>query len=360
MNIKNLIREEVLNQKAYSAPEISCPIKLDANESPYDLSPFLKSKIIEAIKKVSLNRYPEPGSPELRAGFSKLYGVTSDMLLIGNGSDELIQILLIAVKRQASSIIVPTPTFVMYKISALNNGHEVIEVPLDKQFDLDVDYMFEIMEVKSPDLIFLSYPNNPTGNCFDSRKIEAILKETDGIVVVDEAYFNFSGKTFLSYLDKHENLVILRTLSKVGLAAMRIGILIGSPPLIHELNKVRLPYNLNTLSQITARLYIENEAAFQKEANKIVSRRDELFTELKKIDGIHLYPSDANFILFSCSFDTDSVYHSLIKKGILIKKFETLGILENCMRVTTGTREENGEFLKAMKTIIFGEELKAK
>jgi len=360
MNIQNLIRDEVLNQKAYSAPEISYPIKLDANESPYGLSASLKSKIIEGIKKVQMNRYPEPGSPDLRARFSKLYGVTSDMVLVGNGSDELIQILLIAVQRQASSIMIPTPTFAMYKILALNTGHEVIEVPLDKQFDLNIDSMLEIIVNKSPNLIFLSYPNNPTGNSFDFSKIEAILKKTEGIVVVDEAYFNFSGKTFLSYLDKYENLVILRTLSKLGLAAMRIGILIGSPPLIHELNKVRLPYNLNTLSQITARLYIENEAEFQRQADTVVSRRDELFTELKKIDGIRLYTSDANFILFSCSFDTDSVYHSLIQKGILIKKFDTPAILENCMRVTTGTRKENGEFLKALRNIIFGEELKAK
>lgn len=353
MNFKNLIREEVLNQKAYSASEISCPIKLDANESPCDLSPSLKSKIIEGIKKVPLNRYPEPGSPELRTKFAKLYGVTSEMLLVGNGSDELIQILLIALQRQVSSIMIPTPTFAMYKILALNTGHEVIEVPLDKQFDLDVDSMLETMEAKFPNLIFLSYPNNPTGNCFDPGRIEAILKETDGIVVVDEAYFYFSGKTFLSYLDKYENLVILRTLSKVGLAAMRIGILISTPPLIHELNKVRLPYNLNTLSQITARLYIDNEAEFQKQADKVVSRRDELFAELKKIDGIKLYPSDANFILFSCSFDTDSVYYSLIEKGILIKKFNTPVILKNCIRVTIGTREENGEFLKALRNIIY-------
>ncbi len=352
MNIKNLIREEVLNQKAYPTPEISCPIKLDANEGPFDISPFLKSKIIESIMKVPLNRYPKPGSPELRTEFAKLYGVTSDMLIVGNGSDELIQILLIALKKPGSSIIIPTPTFAMYKILALNTGHEVIEVPLDNQFDLDVNPMLEITVNKSPNLIFFSYPNNPTGNCFDPGRIEAILKETDGIVVVDEAYFNFSGKTFLPYLNKYDNLVILRTLSKVGLAAMRIGILIGTPSLIHELNKVRLPYNLNTLSQITARLYIENEAEFQKQADTVVSRKDELFAELKKIDAIDLYPSDANFILFSCSFDTDSVYYSLIEKGILIKKFDTPGILQNCMRVTTGTHEENEEFLRALRNII--------
>lgn len=360
MNIKTLIREEVLNQEAYSAAEVSCRIKLDANENPYDISDSLKSRIIERIKNVPLNRYPEPGSPEFRAGLAGLYGVTDDMLLIGNGSDELIQTLLIAVKKQASSIMIPTPTFAMYKISALNTGHKIIEVPLDSQFDLDTASMLEIIASKSPELIFLSYPNNPTGNCFDAGKIEAIIKESSGIVVVDEAYADFSGKKFLPYLERYENLVILKSLSKVGLAAMRIGVLIGCPPLVHELNKVRLPYNLNTFSQIVAGLYIENEAEFRKQADKVVSRREELFKELKKIDGIRPYTSDANFILFSCSFDTDSVYCSLIERGFLIKKFNTPGILKNCMRVTAGTREENEEFLEALRNIMLGKELKAK
>lgn len=349
MNIKTLIREEVLSQKAYSTPGISCRIKLDANESPYILSPSLKSKIIESIKKVAMNRYPEPGSPELRAGFARLYGVDNDMLIIGNGSDELIQILLIAAKAQAGGVMIPSPTFAMYRISALNTGHKVIEVPLDDRFDLDRDFMLEIMKGKSPELVFLSYPNNPTGNYFDAGKIEAITKESSGIVVVDEAYFNFSGRTFLPYLNKYENLVILRSLSKVGLAAMRIGILIGSPCLVRELDKVRLPYNLNAFSQIIARFYIENESEFEKQAYKVAGKREELSNELKKIDGIHPYASSANFILFGCSFNTDSVYYDLIKKGVLIKKFNAPRILENCMRVTVGNREENERFLEALR-----------
>ena len=352
MNIKTLIREEVLNQEAYSAPEISCRIKLDANESPYDISASLKSRIVESIEKIPLNRYPEAGSPELIEEFAGLYGVDGDMLIVGNGSDELIQALLIAVKGQAAGVLVPTPTFVMYKISALNTGHKVIEVPLDSRFDLDVDSMLEIIADKSPELVFFSYPNNPTGNCFDAGSIEAILKESSGIVVIDEAYANFSGKTFLPYLDRYENLVILKSLSKVGLAAMRIGILIGSPFLVHELNKVRLPYHLNTLSQIAARLYIDNEAEFRRQADGVAGRKEELSNELKKIDGIQPYASDSNFILFGCAFDTDSIYDNLLKKGILIKKFNTPGILENCMRVTVGTREENEEFLGALRDIL--------
>jgi histidinol-phosphate aminotransferase len=253
---------------------------------------------------------------------------------------------------------IPIPTFAIYKISALNTGHRIIEVPLDDRFDLNVGSMLEIIKNRSPELVFLSYPNNPTGNCFNSGKIEALIRASSGIVVVDEAYFNFSGRTFLSYLDKYENLVVLKSLSKVGLAAMRIGIFIGCPLLVRELNKVRLPYNLNAFSQIVARFYIENEAEFQKQADKVAGRRDYLFNELREIEGIRPYPSDANFILFNCSFDTGSVYKGLIKRGILIRKFNTPGVLRNCMRVTVGNCKENGEFLRALRDVVAGERVR--
>lgn len=358
MDIKNLVKKEVLNQEAYCTPNVPCRIKLDANESPYTLSASLKSKIVENLGKVPLNRYPEPGSPELRKGFAGLYGVDDDMLIIGNGSDELIQILLVAIKGGASGVMIPIPTFAMYKISALNTGHRVIETPLDDRFDLDVDSMLEIIKNRSPEVVFLSYPNNPTGNCFNSDKIEAIIRASSGIVVVDEAYFNFAGRTFLSYLDKYENLAVLKSLSKVGLAAMRLGIFIGCPLLVRELNKVRLPYNLNAFSQIIARFYVENEAEFQKQADKVVGKREELFKGLSKIDGIRPYPSDANFILFNCSFDTGSVYRGLIKRGILIKKFNAPGVLRDCMRVTVGNCKENGEFLRALRGVVAGERVR--
>jgi Histidinol-phosphate/aromatic aminotransferase and cobyric acid decarboxylase len=190
---------------------------------------------------------------------------------------------------------------------------------------------------------------------FNSGKIEAIIRASSGIVVVDEAYFNFAGRTFLSYLDKYENLAVLKSLSKVGLAAMRIGIFIGCPLLVRELNKVRLPYNLNVFSQIIARFYVENEVEFQKQADKVVSKKEELFEGLSKIDGIRPYPSDANFILFNCSFDTGSIYRGLIKRGVLIKKFDTPGVLGNCMRVTVGNCKENGEFLRALRDVVAGE-----
>ena len=352
MDIQRIIKEKIFKQEAYPIEERPCRIKLDANENPFTISPSLKKEMFEYLKTFSLNRYPDPGSPELRARFADYYGVDSTMLLIGNGSDELIQILLTAFNSSPSgSVIIPIPTFAMYRISALNAGHKVIEISLNDQYDLETGQILDNMSQNTPHLIFLSYPNNPTGNLFDREKIENILSKSNGIVVIDEAYFNFSGKTFLPDINKWENLVILRTLSKVGFAAMRIGMLIGQPSLIHELNKVRLPYNINTISQAAALFFIEHEDEFQRHIQQIIKSREELFSEMNDIENIHPYPSDANFILFSCATDKNRLYGSLLERGILIKNFTSPGILKDCMRVTVGSNEENREFLGALRDI---------
>ena len=356
MDIEKIIKNAVLSQEAYSVEENLCRIKLDANENPYPLPPGLKSMISERLEAVSLNRYPAPGSPGLKTDFARYYGVDEDMILIGNGSDELIHILLTAVNASPSgSVMFPTPTFAMYGISALNTGHNIIEVPLDDRLELDTDAMLGAISDKEPALIFLSYPNNPTGGCFDRNDIEKILEASSGLVVLDEAYFNFSGKTFLRDLDRWNNLVILRTLSKVGLAALRLGILIGHPSLVHHLNKVRLPYNVNIFSQVIGSLFIEHSREFLDLTDRIISGRKWLFNELKAIEGINPYPSDANFILFSCFMKKDDVYGRLIGRGVLVKNFTSPDILKNCMRVTVGTEEENREFIETLKIVMQGE-----
>jgi len=346
----NLIRPEVRGQEAYVADLSPCRIKLDANENPFLLRPALRKKWLAALREVPLNRYPEPGAPALLPRFAEAWGVDSAGLMIGNGSDELIQILCTSL--QGTNVLVPTPTFVMYRISALNNGHRVTEVPLDGDFDLDLGATLEKIRSLSPALIFLSYPNNPTGNCFSREKIIALLESAPGFVVVDEAYGNFSGQSFLPLLGKYDNLVILKTLSKVGLAALRIGFLIGAPSLVRELNKVRLPYNLNALSQVGAGFYLEHEAAFLKQAREIVRMREKLFRALQAIPGIHPYRSEANFVFFSCLFDTDNVYEKLRRQGIIIKNFNRTALLKNCMRVTVGSEGENDAFLEALQRII--------
>jgi histidinol-phosphate aminotransferase len=353
VEIENVIKEGVLKQEAYDIEDRTCRIKLDANENPYALPIGLKEKLLHKISSISLNRYPSAGSPEMRSAIAGNFGVTDDMVLIGNGADELIQILLTAVKSEATSgILIPVPTFAMYKISAVNAGHNVIEIPLDDGFDLPLEKMLNVISEKNPGITFLSYPNNPSGNCFDAEKITRILEVSRGIVVVDEAYFHFSKKTFLPSIKKWDNLIILRTLSKVGLSALRIGIMVSNPTLIHQLNKVRLPYNLNTVSQVAGKFFIEHEKEFLLRIDQIISSREWLIDQLRTIDGIKPYPSDANFILFSCCKDKNSVYEKLISKGILVKNLPSYGPLRDCMRVTVGTEEENREFVKSLKESI--------
>ncbi|MBW2672617.1 MAG: histidinol-phosphate transaminase [Deltaproteobacteria bacterium] len=353
VDIEKIIKMGVRSQEAYPAEDQPYRIKLDANENPYPLPLSLKRLIFERLETVSLNRYPAPGSPGLRAAFAGYYGVDEDMVLIGNGSDELIQILMTAVGASSpSSILFPAPTFAMYGISAQNTGHRVVAVPLNDRLDLDTDAMLAAIADAQPAIIFLSYPNNPTGKCFDRGGIEQILEASSGLVVVDEAYCNFSGKTFLHDLDRWDNLVILRTLSKVGLAALRLGILIGHPSLVHQLNKVRLPYNVNIFSQVVGGLFVEHSEQFLESADRITADRKWLSDELAAIEGINPYPSDANFILFSCFTGKDEVYAQLVDRGVLVKNFTSPAILGDCMRVTVGTTEENKEFIEILRNIL--------
>ena len=352
MDIRALIKEEVRAQKAYPVDNTSCRIKLDANENPLAIPEPLREKFAALLASIPLNRYPEAGSARLAARFAAKFGVGADQVMMGNGSDELIQILCTALARPGAEVMIPLPTFAMYRISALNAGLKVAALPLDGQFDLDLPAMRGRMALCPPALTFLAYPNNPTANCFSRERIEVILEESSGIVVVDEAYFHFARKTFLPQLSRHDNLVVLRTLSKVGLAAMRIGLLIGPAALLHELNKVRLPYNLNSLSQAAAGFYLDEEEAFLDQAEEIRKWRGELFSAMETLPGVHPRPADANFVFFSCDFDADRVYSSLKERGILIKNLSAPGPMQGFMRVTVGTREENGEFLEAFRDII--------
>ena len=353
MVMRTLFKEEILRQEGYHTCTVSCGIKLDANENPFTLSPSLQDALFATMRNVHLNRYPELGSLLIRERFARYYGVKQDMLMVGNGSDELIHILCSALSETNSAVMIPVPTFSMYRIIAMNAGRSVIETPLEVEtFDLDLDAMIDQMERKMPALMFISYPNSPTGNCFSQGKIEALVSKSTGIVVVDEAYGNFSGKTLMPLIEKYDNLVFLKTLSKVGMAAMRIGFLIGQASIVAQLDKVRLPYNINALSQIAAGFYLDNLSFFLDQVTKVVTRRNELLEALCKIKGIHPYPTESNFIFFRCDFDSDRLHRDLIERGVLIKNINGSGVLKNCMRVTVGSREENEAFLKALKSVL--------
>jgi histidinol-phosphate aminotransferase len=352
MDIKSVIKEEVLALRAYPIEQVLPPVRLDSNENPLTLPDALKGEFAARIAGIELNRYPEAGSPSLARRFAERFGVADGQVIVGNGSDELIQILCSAVARPGAEVMIPTPTFTMFSITALNSGCRLVEVPLDSDFDLDMEAMGARITAHSPALTFLAWPNNPTGRSFSRNRVETIIQKSPGIVVVDEAYHNFFGESFLPMLAKYDNLVVMRTLSKVGFAAARVGMLAASPALVHELNKVRLPYNLNALSQAAAAFYLDHEAVFLKQAEDIRQWRGELYAELQKISGIHPRPSDANFIFFSCDFDSDRIYAALLKGGIIVKNFNIPGKIRNFMRVTVGSPQENTLFISKLKEIL--------
>jgi len=349
-DVTRLFRDGIRNQTAYPVEAGSYDVKLDANENPYGFPESLKEELGRCLTSVPLNRYPEAGSGTLKRLFAADFGVTEDRILIGNGSDELIFILLAAVDQTLSGgVLIPSPTFAMYRIGALNTGHRLIDVPLDHAFKLDGERLLETVRREKPGIVFFSYPNNPTGNCFDEDIIRAVIKESDGIVVVDEAYGVFSGRTFLTEAEEYENLVILRTLSKIGFAALRVGFLVGHPAVVHELNKVRLPYNLNALSQAAAVFYVTHKETFDRQIETIIRDREWLARELSSISALSVYPTDANFVLFGCDKKENDVYNHLLTCGVLVKQFSAPAPLAGKIRVTVGTREENSRFLQALR-----------
>ncbi len=352
MNIEKMIRPNVYSLSAYEAKQIFCKIKLDANESPYELHSGILSDLL-SIKNQglfkTLNRYPDPHATNLKKAASKYFGVSSDKLLQGNGSDELIYYLITTF---GGPVLYPVPTFSMYGIISQALGEKKIEIKLDKNFDLDVERILNIIKKEKPRLIFLSSPNNPTGNCFSLDRILKIIESTKekSIVVVDEAYQPFSSnKGFIPMLNDYKHLVLMRTLSKIGLAGLRVGFLIADKNIINGVNKVRLPFNLNSLSQAIATMVLDNKKLLKEYIKSIVSERDRLYKEMIKIRGIKPYPSEANFILFKVE-DSDGVYSSLLKKGILVRNMK--GIINGCLRVTVGTPEENRIFIGELSEIV--------
>jgi histidinol-phosphate aminotransferase len=241
---------------------------------------------------------------------------------------------------------------VMYKIIAVNTGNKAVEVPLDRNFDLDTEAMLGKIKKNFPGIVFLSYPNSPTGNLFSRDRMEAIIKKSPGVVVVDEAYAAFAGDTLAPLLKKYDNLMILKTLSKQGMASMRLGFLIGNRDIIAQLDKVRLPYNINSLSQIAANFFLDYQQEFASQVQEVVKRREELYLALQEIPEIRPYPSRANFIYFSCIFDSNRIYANLTAAGIFVKNLNKSPRMINCMRVTVGNLEENAAFIQTLKSAI--------
>lgn len=349
---KSYIKKEISELQPYTPEDGSYRIKLDANESPYSLPEDRLKELFPILFRVPLNRYPDPEAKVLRKVLAEHLSLKEEMILLGNGSDELIQLILLTFGNMDSSCLIPFPAFIMYEILSKISGKKVSAISLGEDFDLDIEKMLDICKEKKPFLIFLGYPNNPTGNCFSREKIFQLLEQSSALVVVDEAYYDFSGETFLPEINKYNNLIIIRSFSKVGFAGLRLGYLISGEDIVRELNKVRLPYNVNRFSQEIGYWVLKDKSILEDQISELIQERERIYKELKNIEGITPYPSRANFILFRTEKDCHIIHKALKEKGILVRNLRGEGILRNCLRVTLGTPEENKEFLNALREAV--------
>ena len=342
-----LIRPEILALKAYHVADAGRMVKLDAMENPYSLPPAMRRELAEVLAKVDLNRYPEPSGRELRALLARKMRVPQGMeLLLGNGSDDLIQIVTLALARPGAAMMYPAPTFVMYSMNAVFTGMRTIAVPLREDFSFDADAFVERVRAERPALVFLAYPNNPTGALYREEDVVRVIKACEGLVVLDEAYHVFAGKTFMARLVEFPNLVVLRTVSKLGLAGIRLGYLAGRPEWIGEFNKVRQAYNVNVLTQAAALFMLERLEVLEEQASLIRKERESLGEALSSLRGVTVFPSEANFLLIRVP-DADGTYDNLRRQGVLVRNLHPG--LTGCLRVTVGTPDENRILLAALR-----------
>ena len=318
--------------------------KLDANESPYGLPAELREGLAAALADVALERYPDPRARELRAAVATQLGVAGDQLVFGNGSDELIALLMAAF---AGPVLYPVPTFVYYKLAAIARGVPAIEVPTGARFELDEPAIARAVAEQRPAVVFLALPNNPTGTLWRMDfALELAARHRDVVVVSDEAYFAYSGRTSLPALAAHPNLVVMRTLSKIGMAGLRVGYTISSPAIASVLEKVRPPYNVGSLAQHAATFLVEHAAAWcDAQAAEIVAERGRLAAALTALPNVDVFASEANLVLVRFPHATE-IWNGLAARGIVVRN------LDPFTRITVGTQAENAMLLEALRELV--------
>jgi histidinol-phosphate aminotransferase len=344
---EKLVRPEILALKAYHVADAAGLVKLDAMENPYPLPRAMRRELAEVLSRVDLNRYPEPSGRELRALIAHKMQVPQGMeLLLGNGSDDLIQVVTMALARPGAGMMYPAPTFVMYSMNALFSGMKAVPVPLRPDFSFDAEAFIARMRVERPALVFLAYPNNPTGVLYPEEEVVEVIKACEGLVVVDEAYHVFAGRTLMPYLAQFSNLLVMRTVSKLGLAGIRLGYMAGRPEWIAEFNKVRQAYNVNVLTQAAAMFVLERLDVLEEQAARIREEREQLKAQLVKLRGVTVFPSEANFFLLRVP-EADRTFEALRRQGVLVRNLHPG--LAGCLRVTVGTPDENRVLLTALR-----------
>lgn len=359
--VENLVRPEIRALSAYPVGDASGMVKLDAMENPHQWSEELKQAWAEKLQHANINRYPHPQAPKVKAGLRKAMNVPEQFeCLLGNGSDEIIQLLAMLVAplnpAKKATIMAPDPGFVMYKMIATFCGLDYIGVPLTSEFELDMPAMLKCITEQQPELIFLAQPNNPTANLYSESQLRELIQASKGLVVMDEAYLPFSSRNHLHFLEEFDNVLVMRTLSKVGLAGLRLGMIFGRSEWLNELDKIRMPYNINVLTQISAEFALEHYDILLSQCELIKQQRTRMQNALSEL-GFKCYPSEANFILARADMDFEGqakeIFEQLKQHNVLIKCLAGgHPLLENCLRFTIGTEGENGFLLDALKDIL--------
>lgn len=350
----SVIRHEVRRISAYAVPDATGLVKLDAMENPFTLPPELARQLGDRLAQVALNRYPPADPRGFKEKLARAIGLPAGMaLMLGNGSDELIHLLIQACAKPGATVLSPWPSFEMYELSSRFDGCRFVGVPLAADLSLDRATLLAAIAAHRPAVVFISWPNNPTGNLFDRATVEAVLDAAAGLVVLDEAYLPFAQDTWLPQLARWPNLLVLRTFSKMGLAGIRLGYLCGDPAWIGEVNKLRPPYNVNVLTLAVADFMLEQRALLDEQAATLRAERDRLQARLRELPGVTAFDSAANFILFRVaggSAAADRMFAALKSRGILIKnRTHAHALLTGCLRVTVGTPAENDAFIAALK-----------
>jgi histidinol-phosphate aminotransferase len=352
-----VIRDDVRAMRAYAVPDATGLIKLDAMENPFSLPVELARELGEHLAKVALNRYPPADPARFKRRLAESAGLAAGQaLMLGNGSDELIHLMIQACARQdtpgGAVVLAPTPAFVMVEVFARLDGCRFVGVPLQPDFSLDMAALRRAIDQQRPALVFIAYPNNPTGNLFSRVDMEAVLDQAPGLVVIDEAYAPFAQDTWMPQLGGRPNLVVLRTLSKLGLAGLRLGYACADPLWIAEFDKVRPPYNVGVLPLATADFLLDHFPLLQQQAALIRSERARLLAALRAQAGVTAFDSAANFILFRAP-NPDRLFAGLCGRGILLKNVSgSHPLLAGCLRVTVGTPQENDAFLEAFEALL--------
>lgn len=354
------IRQDVQGMHAYAVQDAAGMVKLDAMENPYGLPPELQAALGERLGRVAVNRYPGPRIDDLRHALARYVDLPAGFgLMLGNGSDELIALLALACDVPGASILAPLPGFVMYGMSAQLQGLAFHGVPLTPDFELDEPAMLAAMREHKPAITYLAYPNNPTANLWDAavmRRLIAAAAEFGGLVVIDEAYQPFASRTWLEDMRAdpaaNAHVLLMRTLSKFGLAGVRLGYMIGTQALVNEIDKVRPPYNVSVLNAECALFALEHADVFARQAQEIRTERDKLINALAAMPGVKPFPSQANMVLVRVP-DADKAFAGMKAAGVLVKNVSKMHpLLAQCLRLTVGTPAENVQMLEALRNTL--------